>query len=791
MRYAQWIATFAVTCLVLLAPVRAAAQWVENGVNMTGSGIGMYNTGTGDHTVLASGAFVFVAAPGILGGDTDHVFVQKFDRYGAKLWGTNGIVPDNGGAVIGGTDLVPDGFGGVILAWEADGFVYAQRLDANGVGLWDAGGVIVDTAGGPPCLVGDSAGGALVVFRSSVYEAVRAQRLDAAGVPQLGPNGVAVTAQFGQEALLDVVDGVTGGAAPLAIVTYRVQGSNAIYAQKIDGAGNRLWGGFDLSLGPAMTFSIQDQRGQLSADETGGAWIAYEVQVGSVRNIRVVRVSSAGSIAESFAIGTPNESSVLPKLAYVGGGKAHLAWWFGLTPARVAITELGSLFDAHYVALGAERPTDLVADGTGGSVLVWEHENGGFFDVYAARYHPASGTPFPWGTGLGVPVCVASGSQFYAHMSRANTGVSGDYYLAWNDLRTASHIYVQRLDGGSGVWGHPEPSIVAAADCEGDDEGGCLRLDWIKSQLDGDPFIHPQDPVTFYSIWRAVDVLPPYPPDPICPQGMAAAGAGANRTTCEWEWVMNVNADGLPAYFANVPTTRDATPGDPATHYFAVVAANETDGFYVSSVISGASHDEVAPDAPSGIDGDWIGSYVYVDWSPSVAPDVDLYTVYHAERAGFGDPWSAWLPLGSSEDTTYTHTSADPALMHRYRATAVDESGNESGTVGHVTVSANPTGIDSPGAAPSALRVLDASPNPFGDATTLRVGMPRNEAVEIDVFDARGRRVHHETTKALGAGWHALRFEGRNTAGRLPSGVYFYRVRAGSETTTRKIVIVR
>jgi hypothetical protein len=789
-RHVQWLVLASVMASLVPAPARGAIAWIPDGLNAFGSGLSMYNVDY--HVVIASDPFVFVAAPGIIGGDTDHVFVQKFDRCGAKLWGTNGIVPDTGGATIGHLDMVADGLGGVIVAWYVQEFLYVQRLDADGIALWTAGGVIVDSAGGPPHLVGDNAGGALVFYHGASDNYVHAQRLDASGALALGANGVRVSNHAAAEVCLEAVADTGGGTAPAGIVAYRQLGTNAVYLQKIDGGGTRLWGVNGASMTTPGEFNQSDQSGRLASDEAGGAWIAYEVENGSVVNIRAVRVTNTGSIANSYSIGSANEFSTLPKIAYVGGGKAHLAWWAAYTTGQVLITELGSSLDAHFLAPGsAERVTDLVADGTGGSVAVWEHEVGGFHDVHAARYHPASGTIFPWGNNVGVPVCAAAGAQQNARVARAGTGATGDYYFVWNDSRVPAaspSIYVQRVDGASGVWGHPEVKIVASVDCDGDDEGGCLRLEWHKSQLDGHPIIHPQDPVTKYSIWRAVDQMPMYPPDPICPQGVAV---GEQQTSCEWEWIMEVAADGIETYAATVPTTRDASPGDPAIHFYAILAESESGEYYASVTGGSASHDEIPPEPPTVIDGEWIGSYIYVAWSPSSSPDAVLYRVYHAERHD-GTSWGPWVQVGESADTSYTHTNANPSLQNRYQASAVDDAGNEGVPSSRTTVSANPTPVDGPGAAPSALRIIDAAPNPFSGATALRIGVPARAEVEIDVFDARGRRVRHETTPSLAAGWHTLRFDGRDSSeNRLPSGVYFYRVRTGTESATRKVVLMR
>jgi flagellar hook assembly protein FlgD len=64
--------------------------------------------------------------------------------------------------------------------------------------------------------------------------------------------------------------------------------------------------------------------------------------------------------------------------------------------------------------------------------------------------------------------------------------------------------------------------------------------------------------------------------------------------------------------------------------------------------------------------------------------------------------------------------------------------------------------------------------------------------VSVDIFDAAGRRVRSIDEGLRDAGASELSFDGLDqNAHALPSGVYFYRVHAGSETVTKKMVIAR
>jgi hypothetical protein len=83
-------------------------------------------------------------------------------------------------------------------------------------------------------------------------------------------------------------------------------------------------------------------------------------------------------------------------------------------------------------------------------------------------------------------------------------------------------------------------------------------------------------------------------------------------------------------------------------------------------------------------------------------------------------------------------------------------------------------------------------PNPFLERTTMNLDLPARRDVKIEVFDVAGHRVRQENFGGMIAGRNEITFDGHDDAGRpLPSGVYFYRIHAGNETVTKKMVIAR
>ena len=78
-------------------------------------------------------------------------------------------------------------------------------------------------------------------------------------------------------------------------------------------------------------------------------------------------------------------------------------------------------------------------------------------------------------------------------------------------------------------------------------------------------------------------------------------------------------------------------------------------------------------------------------------------------------------------------------------------------------------------------------PNPFSGQTTIAFEIPQAEHVLIEVIDVAGRRVAVLVDEQLDAARHEVQWN----ANGLASGVYLYRMRAGSFTKTLRTTIVR
>jgi hypothetical protein len=88
---------------------------------------------------------------------------------------------------------------------------------------------------------------------------------------------------------------------------------------------------------------------------------------------------------------------------------------------------------------------------------------------------------------------------------------------------------------------------------------------------------------------------------------------------------------------------------------------------------------------------------------------------------------------------------------------------------------------------PLAYRLESNYPNPFNPSTVINYQLPVNSFVSLRVYDVLGREIETLVNDRKNAGNHSVTFQGGN----LPSGVYFYQLRAGSFAQTKKLLLLK
>lgn len=83
-------------------------------------------------------------------------------------------------------------------------------------------------------------------------------------------------------------------------------------------------------------------------------------------------------------------------------------------------------------------------------------------------------------------------------------------------------------------------------------------------------------------------------------------------------------------------------------------------------------------------------------------------------------------------------------------------------------------------------------PNPFNPVTTLRYDVPLDAHIEFAIYNTLGQKVRTLVSGFQPAGRYQFQWDSRNDAGAIvASGVYLYRLHAGSFVKTRKMLLVK
>jgi hypothetical protein len=88
---------------------------------------------------------------------------------------------------------------------------------------------------------------------------------------------------------------------------------------------------------------------------------------------------------------------------------------------------------------------------------------------------------------------------------------------------------------------------------------------------------------------------------------------------------------------------------------------------------------------------------------------------------------------------------------------------------------------------PTEYELSSNYPNPFNPTTRIEYALPEPGLVVLEVYDTLGRLVATLVNESKEAGRHAVDFDATN----LASGIYLYRIQAGSFTQTRTMMLVK
>jgi hypothetical protein len=97
------------------------------------------------------------------------------------------------------------------------------------------------------------------------------------------------------------------------------------------------------------------------------------------------------------------------------------------------------------------------------------------------------------------------------------------------------------------------------------------------------------------------------------------------------------------------------------------------------------------------------------------------------------------------------------------------------------------TAIDEDIPVPDDYFLANNYPNPFNPTTTIKYGLPEMSQVSIEIFDILGRKVVTLVNEEQPAGYYQTKWTGNSQS----TGMYFYRIHAGTFTETKKMLMLK
>jgi len=203
-----------------------------------------------------------------------------------------------------------------------------------------------------------------------------------------------------------------------------------------------------------------------------------------------------------------------------------------------------------------------------------------------------------------------------------------------------------------------------------------------------------------------------------------------------------------------------------------------------------------------GVAGGWEGKWV---WYPEVLFIDELYYMWYAgSNIGYWDLIEVGLAT-SPDGVEWTKHPQNPVLSPspgmwdgaRVECSSIKLIGDSLWMWYHgmgsfwqfglATSPFEPVSVAQETIQPTRFSLEQNFPNPFNPSTKIKYSVPQITQVTINVFDVLGNEIEILVNEEKSAGTYELAW---NTAS-LPSGVYFYQLKAGEFISTKKMILLK
>lgn len=531
--------------------------------------------------------------------------------------------------------------------------------------------------------------------------------------------------------------------------------------------------------GNPVSISINDQVSpMMTTDGSGGTIITWQDKHNGKYEIFAQRMNSDGNAmwtTNGVAICT-QDSNYCPVIVSDGSGGAIIAWqsYRGSATADIYAQRINSSGAVQWTLNGVpvsvvvfEQDTiAMISDGLGGAILTWQdyRSNNGFADIYAQRVN-SSGAMI-W-TANGVNICNQAAAQRGPKLSSDG---SGGAFITWYDHRAGNYdIYTQRVGSAGAVqWTTNGVATCTAAtdqlkpDICSDGAAGVI-ITWTDYRSTTDFNIYVQRVGPSGAIVWVVD------------------GVVMNNNVAYDQIDPKIVSDGMGGAIISWTDYRTGTTAD--IYAQRVNSTGAVQWTATGIIICTASGDQIKSQLVS--DGN---NGAYITWEDHRnTGNADIYAQRIASNAAIN-----WAATGYAICTA-SNDQLNPMIVANGNLGAIVvwqdyRSGNNFDIYETGFNTTGLIGIENSGTNnPLEFSLSQNYPNPFNPVTVINYQLPKTSNVTLSIYDVLGKNVDILVNETQNAGNHTIEWN----ASALPSGVYFYRLNAGSFVSNKKMILLK
>ncbi|MEJ2103667.1 MAG: T9SS type A sorting domain-containing protein, partial [Ignavibacteriaceae bacterium] len=166
---------------------------------------------------------------------------------------------------------------------------------------------------------------------------------------------------------------------------------------------------------------------------------------------------------------------------------------------------------------------------------------------------------------------------------------------------------------------------------------------------------------------------------------------------------------------------------------------------------------------------------------------LDIYDIYITDSV-FTTPINSFIiSPGESQSISIDFHSTLPGSYSGYIQIVSNASNADTFSIPVSGFAQDPTSIEGEQKIPKSFSLYENYPNPFNPSTKIKFSIPKSTKVVIKIYDVVGNEIETLVNEEKQAGTYEVSWYAEN----LPSGVYFYQLKAGSFVETKKMVLMK